>query len=478
MEDVSEPESVESLAEKARETPVVVVGGGIAGLVVALECAKVGLPVTLVEARADLGGTVRSAELGGTLVDLGADGWSTAGGGVGHLVEELGLGASVTSEDPLPAWLSGVAGGPVPLPAETVLGIPANPWHASVRRIIGWSGVWRAYLDRLRPPLTIGQERNLDRLVRGRMGDRVADRLVAPLTMGRHGLMPAEVDVEYAAPGLSTALTRTGSLAGGVAQVRAERSSGARADALRGGMGRLVDALRARGDDLGVRFLTSARVTALAPSADGWVVHVATGEEQELLAAAYVVVTTDEPAARELLSPHVPSLDAMPAGDGILDVVTLLVDDERLDERPRGGFVYAVPGTSAATAVVHSSARWPWLAEHLGAGRHVVKVHFAGGAPDSPADAGAAAASSAFGFDVEDRVVDARVDRYVTAGPPSALGNAARTRAARDAVHRVDGLEVAGAWIAGSGLAHAVPDAVDTAERIRRRALFGSTPAQ
>lgn len=478
MEGVSEAESVEALAARARETPVVVIGGGIAGLVVALECAKVGVPVTLVEAGADLGGTIRSAELGGFRVDLGADGWSTAGGSVGHLVDELGLGGAVTGEDPLPSWLSGVPGGPVPLPAETVLGIPANPWDASVRRIIGWRGSWRAYLDRLRPPLTIGQERNLDRLVRGRMGDRVADRLVAPLTMGRHGLLPAEVDVEYAAPGLSAALTRTGSLAGGVAQVRSQRPGGPQVDALRGGMTQLVEALRARTDDLGVRVLTSARATTLAPEGDGWTVGATSGEGEDSFTAAYVVVATEEPSARELLTPHVPGIDAMPSGDGILDVVTLLVEDERLDEHPRGGSVYSVPGTSAATAVVHSSARWPWLAEHLGAGRHVVKVHFAGGAPGSAVDAGEAAASAAFGFDLDGRVRDARVDRYVTAGPPSALGGVARGRAARAAVHRVGGLEVAGAWIAGSGLAHVIPDAVDTAERIRRRVLFGSPPAE
>jgi hypothetical protein len=40
--------------------------------------------------------------------------------------------------------------------------------------------VWRAYLDRLRPPLTIGRERSLGALVRSRMGARLRDRLVAP----------------------------------------------------------------------------------------------------------------------------------------------------------------------------------------------------------------------------------------------------------------------------------------------------------
>ncbi len=32
-----------------------------------------------------------------------------------------------------------------PLPVGGILGIPANPFQPDVRRIIGWSGVWRAY---------------------------------------------------------------------------------------------------------------------------------------------------------------------------------------------------------------------------------------------------------------------------------------------------------------------------------------------
>lgn len=61
------------------------------------------------------------------------------------------------------------------------LGIPANPFQPDVRRIIGWAGVWRAYLDRVRPPLdrAPAQSRKARRV---RMGAKVRDRLVAPVT--------------------------------------------------------------------------------------------------------------------------------------------------------------------------------------------------------------------------------------------------------------------------------------------------------
>ena len=44
------------------------------------------------------------------------------------------------------------------LPDDSVLGIPENMFSDASRRILGTGGAWRAYVDRLRPPLTIGHE--------------------------------------------------------------------------------------------------------------------------------------------------------------------------------------------------------------------------------------------------------------------------------------------------------------------------------
>ena len=188
---------------RARDTRVVVVGGGVAGLVAALEWARIGATVTLVEARDRLGGAVETVELDGLPIDLVADALPHGRPEVDALLGELGLCDLVENAAPLPVWLASPS---APLPAATVLGIPANPWAGDVRRIIGWSGAWRAYLDRLRPPLTIGHERSLGRLVRARMGDRVVDRLVAPATRALYDLSPDDIDVDIAAPGLNAAL--------------------------------------------------------------------------------------------------------------------------------------------------------------------------------------------------------------------------------------------------------------------------------
>ena len=464
------PESpIESLADHAHETRVVVIGGGIAGLVAALECAKVGMRVTLLEESDVVGGTIRSGEVAGVTLDVGADGYSTAGGHVQRLVTDLGLAATVRPETGGGAWITGVPSGAAPLPGGTVLGIPANVWDPAVRRIIGWGGVWRAYLDRLRPPLTIGQQRNLDTLVRGRMGDRVADRLVAPLTIGRHGLGPSEVDVEVAAPGIGSALTRTGSLSGAVAQLAAGAAPGF--ETLDGGMSQLVDALAARLADLGALVRTNARVDALERAESGWA--VTQGDDRDV--ADVVIVATGERAARHLLAPHAPGVDASPERDRRLEVVTVVAAAGTANG-PRVAALYPVPGTSAVSAVLEPTARWASVAERVGDARRVVRVLTYRDGPLSGTDDDAIAAAVAEAsrlLKVDLAPDDARLDRYEPALPQSAMGQIAAAERVRAAVGRVPALAVVGEWLSGSGLARVIPDAEAEAERIRRAALFG-----
>lgn len=279
------PESVE-LAERAAERHVIVVGGGVAGLVAARECAKVGMRVTLLEASGELGGAVRRAEIDGVIVDAGAESYATRGGHVRELVDELGLADRVQTPASGGAWLAGIPGqGAAPLPAGGLLGIPGNPFRDDVRRIIGWRGAWRAYVDRVRPPLTIGHQRSLGRLVESRMGARVLERLVAPVTAGVYSAHPDDVDVDIAAPGLNAALTRVGSLGGAVEALRGEQASaregkapGSAVEGLAGGMSTLVDALRADLEKLGGEARTGAAAQRLERNGDGWLVHLASAD--------------------------------------------------------------------------------------------------------------------------------------------------------------------------------------------------------
>lgn len=516
----SEPSSAEpsDLAARAAEKHVVVVGGGIGGLVAARECAKVGMRVTLLETTDDLGGAIRRVALDGVVVDAGAESYATRGGLVRALVEELGLTDRIVLPQAGGAWLAGIPGvGAAPLPVGGILGIPANPFQDDVRRIIGWSGVWRAYLDRVRPPLTIGHQLSLGKLVASRMGTKVRDRLVAPVTTGVYSASPDDVDIDVAAPGLNAALTRVGSLSGAVQTLRDEaaakaseakaseaqvaKTPGAAVEGLAGGMSALVDALAADLVRLGAEVRTGARVrnvrktgalwsveTEVAPADD---IGVSTADAAEAdtaqpvaeeLTADAVIVATDESAARTLLAAAVPALTKTEAAASPeIEIVTLLLDAPELAAAPRGTGVLTVPGSHTAKALTHSTAKWGWVGEAAGS-RQIVRVSFgaqgepaatAGLSDDAAADLARVEASALLGAVLApESVIASHRGRFVQSQPASIIGSGERRSAARSAIQAVPGVAAVGAWLAGTGLAQVIPDARDEADRLRRALLW------
>jgi oxygen-dependent protoporphyrinogen oxidase len=135
-----------------------------------------------------------------------------------------------------------------------------------------------------------------------------------------------------------------------------------------------------------------------------------------------------------------------------------------------------MPGSRPAASALDLTAKWG-----VGGDRHVIRVAF--GAPGTaPATAGldnAAAAvlarseaSALFGVAL-DEVRAAERTRFTLAPSRAAAGRRALATQARNAIEAVPRLAATGAWLSGSGLAQVVADAVATADRLRRRALFG-----
>ncbi|WP_105565848.1 protoporphyrinogen/coproporphyrinogen oxidase [Microbacterium halophytorum] len=541
-----------ALRERAAGIRVAVIGAGVAGLVAAREFAGLGFAVDVYEADERPGGAVRSGELAGVRLDFGAESFATRGGHVRKLIDELGIGGLVVDADPGTggAWLAGLPGGKAaPLPKGGLLGIPASPFAPDVRRILGTGGALKAYLaDTLKPVLTIGHAHSLGRLVRTRLGDDVADRLVAPITHGVYSADPDDIDPDAAAPGLGAAITKTGRLFSAVDYLQAERRGAAKApgaavQGISGGMGRLVDALVADAEAQGVSLRLSTPVMQLEREGDSWRVRAVAGHpdaadsgadaarardadapdaaeggpRDDLGAAAdaergadapagpgetaagamgdaaplydAVFVATGEGAARRLLAPHVDGLDPEPAQRGpAVAVVTLVLDAPELDAAPRGTGVLTVPGSFRAKALTQASAKWAWVREAAGPGRHVVRVSFgAQGEPPatdglSEADAAALAlgeASAMLGVALPaERLVAARVERFDQSQPAAALGRRAAVDRARAAVAKAPAaLGVAGAWVSGTGLAQVVPDAKAEAARLRHVALWAGEAA-
>lgn len=167
---------------------VLVICSDAAGLAAAIDCARIGLSVTVwIPADVTFTSTPRT--------------FTHRDGIVAVLLDHYNISYSIDTPE---------------LGDERILGIPGNPLSARVATVLGRSGRWRAYRDRITPILTIGAESNLGTLVRKRMGEAALTQLVNPATQELYGLDADQLQVSTVAPGLSAAMTRAGSLSGGV----------------------------------------------------------------------------------------------------------------------------------------------------------------------------------------------------------------------------------------------------------------------
>jgi len=407
------------MADVAGATDFSVVGGGVAGLVVARRLAAAGASVTVWEASARLGGTVSRHEVGGIGLDAGAESFAVRGGAVAALLAELGMQDDIVAPAPGPAWLQPVTGDAVPLPATALLGIPSDPLAADVVRVVGRPAAERAAELDARPvdamPATLGA------LVRERLGDDMLDRLVAPVVHGVHSQHPDELPVARAHPGLADAVVSAGSLTGAVARLRAAAPPGAAVAGIRGGVNRLVPALA---DD----------ITRL-----GGGIRLGTRIDDISALPGTVIIAA-------------PGLGAPPAAGRRIDLVTLVVEQDELDAAPRGtGLLVAAGAPVGARALTHATAKWAWLRD-AAAGRHVLRLSY-DQTPADPVSAARADAETLLGVSLP-VLVDAAHVWWMRPGAASASPA---------------GLVLVGETVAGSGLAGIVAHAERTAADLLAR---------
>lgn len=398
---------------------VLVVGGGIAGLVAARALVLGGRDVTLLEASDRLGGQLRGHSVGGIELDAGAESFAIRGGTVADLAARLGLADDIVAPVDAPAWLVRADGSARPLPATSILGIPAVPLAQDVIDAIGLRAAVRAQLEVLLPSVVGAKADTIGELVRRRMGDAVVDQLVGPVVRGVHSTTADRLALDRAVPGLRSALLRAGSLTHAVRGMRARAAAGSQVAGIRGGMARLVDRLAADLDRFGVDVRLGATVDEVTP--DG----VRVGTENltgQVLVAAPGVAADRTPGRRVTL-------------------VTLVVDQPLLDAAPRGTGVLVAEGAPGirARALTHLTAKWPWVAESAG-GLHALRLSYDGDSFDELGTTAASDAAVLLGVPVE-RIVDMASTTWERAAP--------RT-------HAVDGMRYVGEAGAGTGLASVI----------------------
>ena len=222
-----------------------VVGGGISGLVAAYRL-RVTLgdeaDITVLEPADRLGGVLRTEQVGGQPMDLGAEAFVARRPEVPALLAELGLaGMQVGTTGVRPLIYS--QGRLHEMPRDTLNGIPTDP--SSVSGLVDERTIQRM-LDEPRRPLTWqpGADPAVAELVGDRFGDQVVTRSVDPLLAGVYAGSATTIGLRSAAPTLAAVLDRGArSLTDAVREALPPPTGGSVFGAIDGGYAVLLDEL-------------------------------------------------------------------------------------------------------------------------------------------------------------------------------------------------------------------------------------------
>ena len=420
---------------------VAVVGAGITGLAAGYEAARAGAEVVVYEAAERAGGRILTSELAGQPVDEGPDAFLARVPWAVELCQELGLAGELVPPAQRAAFVYS-RGALRSLPQPNVLGVPLDFDALAASGIVSPGGVDRARqeLGLAGTPL-VGDE-SVGGLVRRRLGDEVADRLVDPLIGGINASSIDDLSVRAAVPQLADAASRGPSLVRELGKMAASSTADPGAPVfytLPDGLGRLVDELA---DRLGHRLRLSSPVVDLGD-----------------LDADRVIVTLPAAAAGALVAPvSMAAAELLASIDYASVVLVSLAFDAADVDHPMAGSGFLVPAVEGRTTTACSWASSKWT--HVGSAETVVLRVSVGRygddramAMDDEALLGAVRGDLAatMGLDAEPHAV--RISRWERSLPQFRPGHLELVADIEQALaNDAPWLQVTGAWARGLGV--------------------------
>ena len=271
------------------EPGVLVIGGGISGLALAWKAAKAGTPALVLEARAEVGGAIRTHRgADGHWFELGAHTVYNSYGGFLDLAVDRGLAPHVLERAPARKHFGLLRDGRYHwlTPQKTLFKLN---WLACAWRMPAFA--WRSKEG-------VSARTHLSRL----LGERTYARLLGPFLAA----VPSQSADDFPAAG-----------PGSLFKKRPRREDFPRSLGFDGGLGALTDALAATP---GLTVATRTTVTRLARTPGGFAVEAADGRRWE---APRVALAVPPHVAAELLRPDWPALAGILAGLGHVEVESL-----------------------------------------------------------------------------------------------------------------------------------------------------------
>lgn len=434
---------------------VAVVGGGIAGLTAALELGERGHDVVLLEGSDRVGGKLRTGEVGGVRLDLGAESLLARRPEATDLAVRVGLGDRLTHPEPVPAavWTHGALR---PLP-PTVMGVPAD------LAALADSGIVTGVVESRSLPAPEADV-SVAEFVAARVGQEVVDRLVEPLLGGVYAGHADRLSLQAAAPQIAALAP---DLVASASAQRAGATSGSPVFAgIVGGVGTLATAVA---EASGAEIRTGTTVRAIQTHGDGWRIAAGAVGAVETFDVDAVVVATPAPATARLLAEVAPEAAfALAVVDYASMALSTFVFDEVLDLPGSGFLVPPVDGTTIKAATF-SSTKWAWLAE---SGRTVLRASVGRAGETQVLQVDDATLVTAVLADLRAAIgslpdpVDQHVQRWGGGLPQYDVGHLDRVATVDASVAGVRGLEVCGAAYRGVGIPAVIASAQEAVSRL------------
>ncbi|MCB9617046.1 MAG: protoporphyrinogen oxidase [Sandaracinus sp.] len=445
--------------------PVVVVGGGVAGLAAAWRLRERGQNVVLLERTARLGGLVESERVGGHrgwVLEHGPDGFLASKPGMREVLEQLGLEDEVVTGGEA-RRVAYVARGDREAPRLDP--IPTSLFRFERRAIVellrspllSWSAKLRLFVE---PFVRRNvQADTVARFVVRRFGRELAERVFEPMMRGVYGASIADLGVRETMPKLAELERRYGSI--GMALLLAPRApAGPGLVSFRGGMQALVERLAtavAPSVRLGVD------VESIRPGKAGSPATLYTSEGP--VAAREIVLACPAREARRLLAPLDSALGDELAGVRSTDVSVVSLGYARHDvlhALDGTGFVVDPTLGRPLVACTWSSRKWNGRAPEDAV---LLRCVVADGASTPELVHTATEEVRRFlGITAKPRLVRAR--RRNGALPVYAPGHRERVVEARTRARRF-GVELAGNAYDGVGVPDCLSSGIGAAERVR-----------
>lgn len=476
---------------------VVVVGGGIAGLAAAqriLADAGPDVAVTVLESDSEVGGKLRVSPVAGVPVDEGAEAMQATRPEALALARATGLGGDIEYPAASGAGLW-VRGAIRPMP-PTVMGVPTDLRALAASGVLPMRDLLALPMEPMRPATTFTGDVSVGAFVEARLGRAVVDTLVEPLLGGVYAGRADALSLRATVPTLFREVRAERSLLRAAARVArsGSRESGARRGpvfgGIRFGVGRLPLAVAADIRARGGTVRTGAGVRSLHRAGHGWRVVLGPPDRQEVLDCDAVVLAAPAFVATGLLSQIAPSVAADLGLIKYAGMAAVALGYRRRDvPGPLVGTGFLVPPTQqrAVKGVTYSSAKWGWAGTMARSshddGLLVLRASIGRLGEESVLEREDRELVAMAHADLEQALgvrrppVASRVTRWPYGLPQYAVGHTERVERIRGRVADIPGLELAGAYFDGVGVAAVIGSGRSAAaavlHHLRQRAQLG-----